>query len=126
MEDRYGAVRDPAVPSDSFFLQHVSYNSQYVTDSGTSSASHSPGWQLLFVDSSQGFGSTLDHLALCHARHGLMPFCSVDVGQAALQDLTHCNNETRPAQAVVWRGEGLSLHRGTVQKHFAELLEVCE
>lgn len=93
------------------FLQHVSTLSQYVDRNWKHSASHSPGWQLPFVQSSQSFGGALYHLTLGHARHGLMPVCSVDVGLAALQDFTHCNNQAWPAQAVVRRGQGLSLQR---------------
>lgn len=111
--DGWGATRSLAVQSASFAsnMSHLP-----VCDRNWKhSASHSPGWQLLFVDSSQSFGSTLDHLALGHACHDLMPVCPVDVGHAALQDLTHCNNQTWPAQAVVRRGQGLSLHRGRLQ-----------
>lgn len=98
-------------PISYFLFQHVSTCLPVCEKNWKNSVSHSPGWQLLFVDSSQSFGSALDHLALGHACHCLMPVCSVDVGQAALQDLTHWNNQTWPAQAVVRRGQGLSLHR---------------
>lgn len=67
------------------------------------------GRQTLFIDSSQGFGSAMDHVALAHARDGLMPVQSADAGRAALQNLTHGGNEARPAQAVVRRGQGLRL-----------------
>ena len=78
----------------------------------TRRASHSPGGQLLLVEPGQSFGGAVDHVALAHPRHGLVPVRPVDVGQAALQDLAHRHDEPGPAQAVVRGGQGLGLQGG--------------
>lgn len=98
-----GSTGNLAVQSASFNPTSLP-KSQIVT-------SHSPGGQLLFVDPSEGFGCTLDHLPLSHARYCLMPVCPGDVWQVALQHLTHGNNQTGPTQAVVRRGQRLGLHK---------------
>lgn len=111
-----GPTRTQAVHQVVFFFLLICLHRHPVCDRHWNlSFSHSPGWQLLLVESSQSFGRTLDHLPLAHACQGLMPVCSVDVGHAVLQNLTHCNNQTWPAQAVVRRSQGLSLQRGRLQ-----------
>ena len=103
-------------PAWFFFLLLICLHRHPVCDRHWNlSFSHSPGWQLLLVESSQSFGRTLDHLPLAHASQGLMPVCSIDVGHATLQNLSNCNNQTWPAQAVVRRSQGLSLQRGRLQ-----------
>lgn len=83
-------------------------------------ASHSSGWQLLLVESSQSFGSTLGDLPLAHTRHGQVPLALVQVGSTPLEELTHGDQQAGPAQVVVRGGEGLSLEEPQEEQQLAE------
>lgn len=58
------------------------------------SASQSPGRHLEFIDPSQRFGCTLNHVTLAGASQSLMPVQPADVGKAALKDFPHWDHQT--------------------------------
>lgn len=82
-------------------------------------ASHSPGRQLLLVESSQSLGGTVEDLPPAHARHGQVPLTLVQVGSTALEKLAHGDQQTGPAQVVVGGGEGLSLEQPQEEQQLA-------